>query len=186
MRKYLIIIFVLLLIAPIKAQQITTVVEKVTTISAKTDERAWRITYWLQMSTAQEETIHLCDTFGHAQFYESWSYKKPGLAEVHSTMFCWVFDNDTIWANRLTSGDFICYDVSPTKPVSATILMDDDYLSTYYYKHQEQWPSLNHFGRYFVAHADLLQFIDGEYYAALKPQNMQLTYLSNDYIRIVN
>lgn len=185
MKKYLILIIVALLIMPVKAQLINVSVEKVTTTAAQTDQRVWDITYWLQISTAQEDIIQVCDSFGHAELWDSWLCKNPGKAGVYSTLFCWVFAGDTIWADmNLSIMDMECYDVSSESPVSTTITMDDTYLMSYYKKHSNLWPSLNKFGQYFVKNACLLYCLDGTYYSAELPKRLSLTYLSNEYIRI--
>lgn len=185
MKKYLIFIFVSLLITPVKAQLITVSVEKVTTTAAQTDQRVWDITYWLQISTVQKDVIQVCDSFGHASLYDSWFEKNPGKAPVYSTLFCWVFAGDTIWADKYYSVmDEECYILSSKTPITTTITMDDTYLISYYDKHSDLWPTLNAFGQFFVENSYLLYYLDGVYYRAKSPYRLVLNYLSNEHIRI--
>lgn len=185
MKRCVTLLFVALLLMPIKAQLIHVSLDEVTTTAAKTDERIWRITYWLQISTEQTNVIQVCDSFEHASYLDSWFGKNPGLAEVHSTMFCWAFNDDTIWADELfSSDDAECFELSAQAPTTTSIVMDDLYLITYYQQHSDLWPSLNAFGRYFVENASLLYYLEGTYYRAQLPKKLSVTYLSNDYKRI--
>lgn len=165
------------------AQTISAVIDSVTTTAAYKDEYISDIRYHIRISS--DSMSQVCDTFGHTSWENTWGFCRHGKARIYSSVFGFVFCGDTIWADR--TKDFglekYCYSLLDDG-ASVVIMMDKSYLSYFYYSHSDLWPSLNHFGRYFVEHADLFLYINGEYYMASKPQDLQIKYLSNDFYRI--
>lgn len=182
MKRYIFLISCTIYALISYAQTIQVVIDSVTTTAAYTDNNIGRLHYHIRISS--DSITQVCDTFAKISSGNTWDLGLTRTAATYSSVFGFAFYGDTIWSDK--SGKIAnteCY-TSLENGISTTITMSLLYLPNLYYRHSELWPSLNHLARFFVSHAQLFLYFNGEYYTAIRPQNLQITYRSNKSFRI--